>query len=154
MVSELFGWFSGTFLSFLLICRIRTCYRMSDFFEKLIASLAKHSERGGGVGLSDCMIWFGCTDHNGYGIKRVKWPSGATRLEKAHRLAYMADRKIYCLPKLDESGLQLDISHLCHTKNCIEPSHLTLESHTLNLSRSYCKSSGACSFEHSPPCVF
>lgn len=127
---------------------------MNDFFKKLTCSLLKHSEIGENGCVSGCILWCGTSDCYGYGVKRVKWPDGIQKLEKAHRVAYMAHHKLCSLPQLDETGLQLDVSHLCHTKLCINPAHLVLETHTSNMSRNHCRAARVCSLEHSPSCLF
>ncbi|KAF2865217.1 hypothetical protein BDV95DRAFT_612813 [Massariosphaeria phaeospora] len=45
-----------------------------------------------------------------------------------------------------------EVSHLCGRKHCQESSHLQLESHTVNNSRTACHQNDHCS-GHTPPCV-
>lgn len=45
----------------------------------------------------------------------------------------------------------IDVSHLCHNEYCINPSHLCLEHHNINLSRNLCQ--GAPNCKHNPPCL-
>ncbi|MCU7801217.1 MAG: hypothetical protein KZQ70_14050 [gamma proteobacterium symbiont of Lucinoma myriamae] len=86
-------------------------------------------------------------------MKRITWPSGDQKLVKVHRLAFMAETKLYTLPSSDSFGQQMDVSHLCHNKLCIFPPHLTLETHNINMSRSYCRKAGVCTMAHDPPCM-
>ena len=99
------------------------------------------------------MLWTGCCDRHGYGRKRVTWHYDASKTERVHRIAYMVNHKLTELPRTSESGELLEISHLCHKKLCINPEHLVLEAHMVNMSRAHCFIHGACSLEHSPPCI-
>lgn len=123
---------------------------MSTFWEKLSNSLAKKTVKGTG----QCILWTGTTDHDGYGVKRVKWPNGVQKLERVHRVAYMVKAKLV-LPRTDaSSGQLLEVSHLCHNRLCVNPDHLVAEVHCINMSRIHCHYTGACSLEHCPPCIF
>ena len=57
----------------------------------------------------------------------MTWPDGSKTVSKLHRLSFMVYNKTLDVPTVDSFGEQLDISHLCHTKLCINPLHLTLE---------------------------
>lgn len=50
-----------------------------------------------------------------------------------------------------------EVSHLCHTKTCVNVSHLVLESHASNQSRITCAVGSALGAErvccHQPPCI-
>ena len=128
---------------------------MSDFFKKLSICMEKHSEKGvGGGGLGDCTVWVGAKDSYGYGKKKVTWPDGSKTVSKVHRLSFMVHYKTLDVPTVDSFGEQLDISHLCHTKLCINPLHLTLEKHFVNLFRSHCRKAGVCTMAHEPACIF
>lgn len=66
----------------------------------------------------ECWKWTGAT-FRGYGVFRIK---GSTSV--AHRVSYeWANGEI-------PSGEQLD--HMCHTRGCVNPSHLRFASHALN----------------------
>lgn len=105
---------------------------------------------------SECVEWLGCKDKCGYGVKRVRWPDGSVFLERVHRVAYMCDRRLlhHQVPQLNGDGLQLDVSHLCHNTVCINPAHLVLETHSVNMSRRYCRDSRRCLGGHDPACLF
>lgn len=123
---------------------------MSLFWEKLSRGLRKKSVKGDG----ECILWTGSRDRDGYGRKMVKWSFRLQKVERVHRVAYMVTRRLTKLPRTDNSGELLDVSHLCRSKLCINPEHLVLESHLSNMSRIHCGRAGVCSLEHSPPCVF
>lgn len=129
----------------------------TKFWQKIEASLDKHAEleAGGPVPGGCCLLWVGYKDKNGYGVKRVTWPDGSVSREGAHRMAYMLNHKLlrHDVPRLSLAGLELEVSHLCHKKSCILPSHLVLEDHETNASRHRCYSLGACTLEHAPVCL-
>ena len=50
------------------------------------------------------------------------------------------------------SSAGLEVSHLCHRKLCINPMHLTLESHDTNQERIHCVLQGFC-FEGTSQCA-
>ena len=52
------------------------------------------------------------------------------------------------------SSAGLEVSHLCHRKLCINPMHLTLESHDTNQERIHCVLQGFCFEVHQPMCMF
>lgn len=124
------------------------------FWQKMSKSLKKYSETGTGV--DSCILWVGCRDRYGYGIKRVTWPEGEMFLERVHRVSYMLKHRILKndMLKLSPEGFELDVSHLCHNKLCINSLHLALEPHTMNISRVYCMKGGHCFGGHLPPCLF
>ena len=124
---------------------------MPTFYEKLAILLEKNSESG--VGGVNCKIWKGCKDSQGYGKKRVLWPSGERSVERTHRLAFMVHNKSSNLPRHNSYGEPVEVSHLCHNKLCINMEHLVLESHRENTSRNYCRRVGVCTMAHAPPCV-
>lgn len=45
------------------------------------------------------------------------------------------------------------VSHLCHRKNCINPSHLVYEPQWKNLKRNYCGENGKCDCGVMPKCI-
>ena len=57
--------------------------------------------------------------------KKVTWPDGSKTVSKVHRLVFIVNFKTLNVPTLDSFEEQQDISHLCHTKLCINPLHLT-----------------------------
>ena len=72
-----------------------------------------------------------------------------TRLNlKVHRLMYFIHHK---KPIPDD----MHVSHLCHVRNCITVSHLSLEPQRVNNSRLVCKNDGLCTGHHGyPHCLF
>lgn len=126
------------------------------FWGKIEISFVKKCIKGGESVNSTCQIWTGSTDRYGYGVKRVRWPhSYKSRVERAHRVAYMLHHKLLRdqIPSLGENGEQIDISHLCNNKLCCNPHHLILEAHSVNMSRNHCFQSGILSCDHFPACI-
>ena len=123
---------------------------MYIFWEKFERSLQKHSIKGGG----GCILWSGSCDRHGYGRKTVTWcTTGKLKVELAHIVAYMLHKKLTELPRTNDAGDLMDISHRCHEKLCINPDHLVLEPHSQNMLRDACFRRGSCTMEHSPPCI-
>ena len=122
----------------------------NKFWAKISKSLGKKSALKG-----DCVEFTGFIDKYGYGVKKVTWPNGSLHRDGAHRVAFMLEHRIlrWDVPRLDVYGFNMDVSHLCHNKKCIKPSHLVLESHLTNLSRCHCVSTQSCT-GHEPPCFF
>lgn len=71
---------------------------------------------------SGCWIWLGQVDSLGYGRFR-----GGITSRLAHRWAYEAMREL--IP----SGVECD--HLCRVRCCVNPAHLELVTHTINMQR-------------------
>ena len=95
-----------------------------------------------------CILWFGSVDRWGYGRQWVTWPDGTHREERAHIMAYLVKMKLVEIPLHDDVGTQLDVSHLCHNKSCINPDHLVMEAHEVNMQRVHCVSQGLCTKNH------
>src|SRR3990167_7169618 len=66
-----------------------------------------------------CWFWIGCTKSNGYGLIQV-----GGKLEHVHRASWMAHRGP--IP----NGLW--VLHHCDVRNCINPEHLYLGTHSDN----------------------
>ena len=78
-----------------------------------------------GLTPEDCWQWQGKLSDNGYGILWIKpKPAGPT---KAHRFAY--ELLVGPIPK----GLEPD--HRCRNRRCVNPDHLELVTHQVNLRR-------------------
>lgn len=73
---------------------------------------------------SGCRLWTGCIDRFGYG--KFGWHTEGESL--AHRAAY----KIWVGPIPD--GLEID--HLCRVRHCINPGHLHVVPHAVNVAAS------------------
>ena len=126
---------------------------MENFFKNILQDLKRNS-----TFLScghNCIEWNGACTESGYGRKRVSWPDGHKSIEKVHRLAFMSYNNILNdqLKKYNEFGQQLDVSHLCHNKLCINENHLIHEPHSINMDRKRCVSLGFCSKSHKPYCL-
>ena len=105
-------------------------------------------------GLGDCTVLVAAKDIYGYGKKKVTWPDGSKTVTKVHMLVLMVHFKTLDVLTVDSLCEQLDISHLCHTKLCINPLHLTLEKHSVNMSRTHCQKAGVYTMEHELACIF
>ena len=94
-----------------------------------------------------CILWL--KGSGIYGRKSIRYPnSGASTREYVHRLSYKLSNHVFELPK------NVEVSHLCHTHRCVQPSHLTLESHETNQERIHCVQQHFCTNSHFPPCKF
>jgi hypothetical protein len=69
---------------------------------------------------SGCRLWEACTDTTGYGLVRHNGKQRAT-----HRLSWLVHRG--AIPK------GLDVLHKCDVRQCINPDHLFLGTHTDNM---------------------
>lgn len=83
----------------------------------------------------------------------VIWDQDET--EVASRLArletYYAD-----LADPDDHSARIDASHLCHRSTCVNPAHIVLEPHWVNVGRAVCSGpqpDGTCSCKSQPPCL-
>lgn len=68
---------------------------------------------------SDCIVWTGYTNRDGYGSLSVNG-----RMVLAHR--YSWERERGAIP----AGMEVD--HICHNRSCVETSHLRLATHAEN----------------------
>lgn len=68
----------------------------------------------------DCWLWIGGKHHNGYG---QFWLDGRSR--RAHVVALLFEG--ITVPR------GLECHHICEHRNCVNPSHINLVSHTTNL---------------------
>lgn len=122
-----------------------------------------------GQGGGSCMIWTGAHwGSTSYGKIALRLPSNPKK-----RLYFRLHRLIYSItnmpiPKyavditvdsltpahLDQEGRALDVSHICHKANCINPEHLVLEVHNTNMDRITCKLQNTCTKDHFPHCIF
>ncbi|KAJ8311422.1 hypothetical protein KUTeg_010777 [Tegillarca granosa] len=104
----------------------------------------------------DCRVWGGARYASGYGQIRVAWPLGTfitRKHEKVHRLAWMCFHK-QIAPHYDAFDQVLHVSHLCHNRLCIHPTHLVLETKHINEERKHCKLQRLCVGTHNPLCIF
>lgn len=124
---------------------------VEEFFsklDKLITSKSRPMAQG-------CIEWTGKLTKSGYGSVQLTLPGASqhNRLHTtAHRAAYMLKNKVLHLTKINEQGKTLEISHLCHCPYCVNPEHLTLETHATNVERRMCKNGRIC-IGHMPECM-
>ena len=121
-------------------------------FDEILKKYMKKTQ--GRVGLHDCLLWTGYKK-SGKGnlvYGRVVNPFPDVDMQRMH-----VHRAVYYLHNgqspADDEGSNTEISHLCHTPLCIEPSHLVRESHATNQERIHCKAQGRCTKNHEPACL-
>lgn len=68
----------------------------------------------------DCWLWTGAQTRGGYGNCRFNG-----KYMRAHRVSF-----ILANPQAEVSGL--DVDHLCHVRNCVNPLHLRAITHKQN----------------------
>ena len=125
---------------------------MEDFLSKATERIAHHSCPS--VGTHGCLEWQGAKTRNGgYGRLVLGVPGGGKKEFRVHRLQYMVMNRILEIPRTDENGSLLDVSHLCHNSVCVTPEHLILELHSKNMERRSCKAQGLCTKNHTPHCL-
>ena len=113
-----------------------------------------------------CVLWTGATTQSGYGKLKIAWrqPDGATvsKIERAQRIVYMIKLQITVKAEfpvstvmMDGSIQPLEVSHLCHTRLCVNPDHLSLEPRCINQEREHCRNQGVCAGQHDghPDCL-
>lgn len=121
---------------------------MDNFWQQVQKSLSKKA----GFGIitpspTECIFWKGGLNGR-YGKVKVRWPDQSRSSLFAHRLSVMYfTRTLYLNP-------DLQVSHLCHHRLCVNPYHLVLESPVTNNERNKCKSLKNCNGLHTPPCLF
>lgn len=102
-------------------------------FEKhnIIRKLKKYEKHG------NCHIWKGKNiTRDGYGRIRFLF-RGSYKTASVHRLQYFLQAGHGLSP-------EFHVSHLCHTKLCINVNHLSYEPKTTNIKRDECKLNGEC----------
>ena len=107
------------------------------------------------VGPHGCHLWQGAKwKNNQYGKVLNPLPNKQTNYIGAHRLLFMMKNQLLMLPREDEQGRQMDVSHICHQGLCLTVEHLVHEPHQINIERKQCKMAGQCSLNHEPNCLF
>lgn len=126
---------------------------MADFFERARAKLAAKTMRE--MGPHSCLYWVGAVARSGYGRMQVETDDGRKMIMGVNRIAYMVHHHLSPgqVPHVSPRGEQLDISNLCHSKECVEPTHLVLEPHSVNNNRQACFRAGLCNNSHEPACI-
>jgi len=102
-----------------------------------------------------CVLWTGTRTACGYGQVNIKWWNEPARYWQrktvyVHRLALMAAAQTTVLSP------DMEASHLCHEKLCVNTLHLNLEPGYINASRKTCAKNTMC-MEHGgayPNCIF
>ena len=124
-----------------------------------------------------CVLWRGAVwSGTRYGRYSVKYPNGQRKEWRVHRLilaiymntnlsassssgsgsstSYSNTSTVHLiLPTHTPDHRPLEVSHLCHTPECINPQHLSLETHITNMERQHCVRQGHCSKDHNPHCL-
>lgn len=88
-------------------------------------SLLRHIDKNGPYSVvagSNCWVWGGYTNHDGYG--RVRWKR---KLTMVHRLMYTQ--------YVGEIPLGFELDHLCRNRACVNPTHLEPVLHKENMRR-------------------
>lgn len=98
--------------------------------------------------INGCHIWYGTSNADGYGIIRPTF-RGKKQNFTVHRLQY------FLANDCKFSDISYHVSHLCHTKKCLNIDHLSLEPVIVNIERNQCKRFGTCQ-EHKgfKNCIF
>ena len=125
-------------------CDSSTTHR-TDYFKEIRQLMLENSICSD----SGCWIWKTRQnrDNGFYARVRHKELHGDSNQYYVHRLSYMGFHEMETIPN------NLQVSHLCGTRRCVNPSHLVLEDRNTNKSRQSCHSRGWCG-THRPQCVF
>lgn len=114
---------------------------MADIFEQFQMKRFKKMKLRGNHGA----FWMERRHHCSRVLMRVRWKEEWTKLEWVHRVAFMAQMR---WTWLKFPGGHLEVSHLCHSKLCINQAHLVLETHKINQERIHCRVQGFCCKAH------
>lgn len=87
-----------------------------------------------------CLLYTG-TLQSGYGIVSKTFGGHRYRLY-AHRAVVLFKSGYLDIPE------DVEVSHLCHNKQCVRYDHLIIESHEINNNRQNCYSEGRCTKSH------
>ena len=87
--------------------------------KKIEIHLQKNIKNGSDLSkftVNDCIEWAGTLDRHGYEVKKVTWLDNSCFLERIHHVAYMCHLRLLRneVPRLNEQGIELDVSHICH----------------------------------------
>lgn len=96
-----------------------------------------------------CHLWNGATSDRSERYGKVMLCEGGVRFSiGVHVLCFFLATSI--APSKGD-----DVSHLCHNTLCVNPAHLTLEPHKMNMERRRCKREQVCcGHEPRPSCFF
>ncbi len=121
--------------------------KRESFFEIEKEKLVKRSMQSAN---GECTLWTGPRSSDSlYGLVSFQHPdSRVTTKRKAHRFAVMVEMKDLDLDR------ELNCSHLCHNRLCINTRHISLEFNHINNNRKHCIYVGRCSgHEGFPDCM-
>ncbi len=76
---------------------------------------------------SECVLWRGGANKDGYGLLRCWFIAGMPVVAYAHRVAYLLFREPF--------DLELTLDHLCRVKLCCNPYHLEVVTRIENIDR-------------------
>ena len=118
---------------------IRYKKKMESFYERLRIRIVKWTPNKKAYN-KGCWEWDGPRKSgSSYGTCNLYIPGGDQMRVNAHRASYIAHNQRFVLP--------YDISHLCHECKCVNPNHLSHETHAINMEREICCKAGGCT-EH------
>lgn len=100
--------------------------------EQLLAAILKNTEI-----TPKCHIWKSKPDKCGYGRLYFTF-RGVRKSFLVHRLKYFLENSGNFISPAEQ------VSHLCHNKLCVNPTHLSLEPDKINKRRNVCKNNGEC----------
>lgn len=104
--------------------------------------------------VDSCIEWTGSVNKSGYADIYLRLPNQKKKFHTyAHRGVYMLEHRLIEIPRIDNNGSKLEVSHLCNNKICLKLQHLNLETSALNRERKMCHRSGMC-IGHNPTCIF
>ena len=81
---------------------------------------------------SNCLIWRKSVNSSGYPQMRFSFPGKCAKKFTLHRMLYASQRNSI----LDKP--HFDVSHLCHSKLCVEVEHLVYEPSVVNAQKRSC----------------
>lgn len=81
----------------------------------------------------DCILYKGA-QINGYGQYSVKLPNGSSVQVRAHRFAYALHNKTLPFGIHGHGADALVLNHTCHTRDCVNPTHLEMITNAENVS--------------------
>lgn len=115
-----------------------TDFTMTEEFAR--ENLEKITKKTTTSEINNCILYTGREDKHGYGVVDIKLP-GTTRHRpmNVHRITYMIHVR---LTKLSPSHFH--VSHLCHSKKCVNIKHLSFEPPHINNARQNCYSEKRC----------
>ena len=106
--------------------------------------------------VNECHEYNGGKRKDGYRYITIRIPDSDGKVKKTSTTCHRAAFLLKMFKEGKVATLQVDkeveCSHLCHNKICINVDHLTLESKRVNSSRKVCARRRTC-HGHDPPCL-